>query len=403
MRPLALALRASWGALAAPAAMLAAVAYGLLNNGWVGAWMETAQTAVNAFTLALPLIVLAAGLDAQRDSDVSSPLYPGRGARSGVVITLWRWVGITSWMLAAFIAASATLLITTWGRSDPIEFPWLVLTVGVGWIAAHTALGLALGAYLPRLGLLIVAAVAPFLLNVGLAYGTGSPSALLTALDNGVLAVGTRLAPEAAARQLAWFCALTVGGLIVATARRSKPWLGMAAAGVMVGVGLVSVLTGPGERGAPVAEEKQICAEGVVVVCVWKEHAYYLPALRDVTDAMVEDLDTVLPLPDRVAEAGLALSDSSVSFYIGTQNAGPGMLAEYLAPDLVGWLACGGTPGEVAVSDDVLVRERWLAWRAVPDALPPQAFDETHGIPEGPISEQVDWFAAGLDGACAPL
>lgn len=48
VRSLALALRASWGALAAPAAMLAAVAYGLLNNGWVGAWMETAQTAVNA-------------------------------------------------------------------------------------------------------------------------------------------------------------------------------------------------------------------------------------------------------------------------------------------------------------------------------------------------------------------
>ena len=126
MRPLALALRASWGALAAPAAMLAAVAYGLLNNGWVGAWMETAQTAVNAFTLALPLIVLAAGLDAQRDSDVSSPLYPGRGARSGVVIPLWRWVGITTWMLAAFLASPATPLLTQWGRPHPTELPLLV-------------------------------------------------------------------------------------------------------------------------------------------------------------------------------------------------------------------------------------------------------------------------------------
>lgn len=276
-----------------------------------------------------------------------------------------------------------------------------MLAVGALWVAAHAAWGIALGAYLPRLWLLIVATISPFLLNVGLAYGTGTPSALLTALDNGVLSVGTRLAPEVAARQLVWFCALTVGGLLVAAARRSRPAVAVAAAGVLVGVGLLAVLTGPGERGMPVTEAKPVCAKGEVVVCVWKEHAYYLPPLRGVMDAMVKDLGKEMALPERASEAGLARSDSGVSFYLGTQNAGPELLAESLSPDLARWLACKGAPGEVILSEDMLERERWLAWRAMPDAQPP-AYDETERILESSVSEQVDWFAAGLDGACVP-
>lgn len=179
-------------------------------------------------------------------------------------------------MLAAFIAASATLLITTWGRSDPIEFPVACVDRRRVDRCPH-GLGPSSGR-LPtkarpphRCRRCPISAECRSRLRDGIAERAPDRAG-----QRRPCGVGTRLAPEAAARQLAWFCALTVGGLIVANC---APIQAMA----RHGCGWSDGRAGAGQRSdgtrrarSAGGRREQICAEGVVVVCV--ERARVLPA-----------------------------------------------------------------------------------------------------------------------------
>lgn len=384
------AMRSSWGVFAAPIAYVLAITYAVTNQRWLGAWMETAQTAVNSFTLALPLVVVAAGLDARRDRDPASPLHWSRGVRPIWQIVAWRWLAAYAWMLAAFISVTLTLLALTWSRSSPVSFPWLIIAVGCTWIVAHAALGVALGELLPRIWFLVIGATVPLLLNIRLAWDTGMPSALLTALDNGLIPVGTTLATDVGIRQMLWFSLLSVASLVAATLLSSIWMRALLALGSLV-LGVAVVLLGHGERAAPISYERSECAEGRVRICVWQEQAYYLPMIAEVIDGMTHVMPDSAVLPEVAVSSGLSPGPSGMEFYVGSNNPDVSGTSMSIATDLLRWMACGGGSGDLALEESALAREQWLAWHGS-EGTSFVTVDEVSRVLQEPPSVQWEWF-----------
>lgn len=396
-------LRCTAALFAAPAAAVFSVLYLLSAQDWIGAWDQTALTAATIFTLSLPLAIAAAGWDARRGTSARSPHSAVTAARSPMAIMLSRWAAATVWMLLAYGVVQFTAGLLTSNRSPSVDPGWGFIAIGAAAVAAHTALGLLLGRFLPFLAVVPVSILLGYVGNAVLSATPGTAPSLLTTLDDVPVTVGQRLVPWIGGTQLVWFGSVALT-LVAASAlftasrrpqRGTQAVLGIASFAVMLS--LVAVSRTDGYRVHDVvADGPRVCSTDDQV-CLWRDHGYYLPFLDQTATRMLSGLDSWTTGPRGFAEQGLRHPPDRAPFgALGSEDSSP-ELAQSLAYAALAYAACHGRPGSLAPTEDLEDRLHWLTARGLPDSAVGTLPDSVTAVRRQPADQQVRWFVTGID------
>lgn len=396
-------LRCTAARFAAPAAAVFSVLYLLSADDWLGVWDETARTAATIFTLSLPLAIAATGWDARRGVSERSPHSAVTAARSPLSIMGSRWAAATVWMLLSYAVVQFTAGLLTAGRSPAVAPGWGFIAIGAAAVAAHTAIGLLLGRFLPFIAVVPVSILVGYVGNAVLSATPGTAPALLTTLDDVPVTVAQRLTPWVGVTQVVWFLALALtlvalAALMTSTRRpqrATQALFGVASFAVMLSVVAVSRTDGYRVQDV-VADGPRVCSGGDVV-CVWRDHGYYLTTLDRTATRMLAGLDGWTAGPRGFVEDGLRHPpDRAPVGGLGNDDA-TGDLAQSLAYAAIAYAVCGGRPGIVAPTSELEDRLRWLTARGLPDEAVGTLPDAVAAIRREPADRQVRWFTAGID------
>lgn len=266
------------------AAALAWVVYEPLPAG-VWLWTETVWSLQSSLILFGPLVgglaVWVAGREMRRDTgDLLSTT-----ARPGVLRDLALWAATAAWCVLAYgVVAAAFLLLTlrnaTWGSPEPGP-----VLVGLLAVVTHSALGYAVGSYLPS------RFVAPL--------GGDAASSVFYNESRGIFAP-----------QSLWLLGLAATALTTVALKRRKStgsWTALAATAAAAAVGAVAVLGVPVEtvdaRGALVPYQP-VCEEGEIPVCVHPAYEVALPETARAVNDLVEPLVGIPGAPTRAEQRG---------------------------------------------------------------------------------------------------
>ncbi|PZR54942.1 hypothetical protein DNL40_00650 [Xylanimonas oleitrophica] len=281
------------------------------SNMWLGSW-PAASTNVTA-PAAYAAIVLGAlvGLDAARRR-LGQPTAALRMSRRG-------WMGPAAQLAAGVLLALVPMVIamaavTIWNaRTAPPGHLWVsyVLFAAAVLVTALCASHL-IGYAAPSVAIAALAGAATGFIATAYAevplYGPPhlevSPARLVLAC---VLAV------------VALFAAVLVPARAAASTRapggtRWRATSAGAAAALAAAVIAVPMFSSSVQVPRP-APAVASCTEGSPAVCVWPEHAAYLPDLEPLASRVAETADGLLPLPDRFVEQGVAEPPAVVSTF----------------------------------------------------------------------------------------
>ncbi|MEN3356779.1 MAG: hypothetical protein V7637_761 [Mycobacteriales bacterium] len=403
MTGFAIDLRCTAARFAAPAAAVFSVLYLLSADDWLGVWDETARTASTIFTVSLPLAIAAAGWDARRGVSPRSVHSAVTAPRSALAILASRWGAATAWMLLSYAVVQFTAGLLTAGRSPAIDPGWGFILVGAAAVAAHTAIGLLLGRFLPLLAVIPLSILIGYVGNAALSATPGTPAALLTTLDDVPVTVAQRLKPAVGAVQVVWFVSLALAlvalaALLSSTRRRQRAaqaLFGITSFATMLSVVAVSRTDGYRVQDV-VAAGPRVCSAGDVV-CVWRDHGYYLATLDQTATRMLSGLQGWTTGPRGFVENGLSHpADRAPVGGLGNDDSTP-ELAQSLAYSAIAYAICRGRPGIVAPTADVEDRIRWLTARGLPDEAVGPLPGAVTAIRREPADRQLRWFTARID------
>ena len=275
--------------------MVAALAWtvhdGLPAGIWL--WTETVWSVQYSLILFGPLVggiaVWAAGRERRRgmgDLLLTTP-------RPAVARDLAVWAATAAWCCLAYATvAVAFLLLTslnaTWG--SPEFGPVLV---GLIAIVAHSALGYAIGSYLPSRFVAPLFAISMYWIQGITLLGLGSRFRNLSPLGSDIAStVFYDETPDVFAPQTLWLLGLAGVALVAVALKRERSmryWAVLAVAAAVAVIGAVVLARVPTEtvdaRGTPVPYEP-VCERGAIEVCV---HPAYETALLK-TNRVVNDI-----------------------------------------------------------------------------------------------------------------
>lgn len=382
---------AKWAALVA---VVVGVAYETSRKTWVGSWSDTIQASTNAFTLALPLILIAAAWDAGRDRSHRSALAPSAASRPMWHIIWSRWLAATGWLFASFAVVLLAAAGMTAKRSPTPTLGWEQLGVTATVIGAYAAIGVLLGRLLPPLAVIPTSMFLGMVLPVTLAYSPGSVGALFTSLDDTGVPIGYRLRPEIAFGQMGWFASIAFLALVTARLVIERHISPRAMLAGLLATGLVASATGAlvaerGPRIVPAAANGPRDCEGQPPVCVWRDHGYVLAGVSASASRMLAGSGPWAGRPRGFVESGLIKPDSQwLDFSLNTNNPDSYVVARALAIGTVSRLCATDSLGAARFA-----REDWLTLRALPlDIASGPVGREVRSIQGRSLRQQWQWF-----------
>ncbi len=292
------------------AAALAWVVYEPLPAG-VWLWTETVWSLQSSLILFGPLVgglaVWVAGREMRRDTgDLLSTT-----ARPGVLRDLALWAATAAWCVLAYgVVAAAFLLLTlrnaTWGSPEPGP-----VLVGLLAVVTHSALGYAVGSYLPSRFVAPLFAISMYWIQGIMVFGPFSSLRYLSPLGgDAASSVFYNESRGIFAPQSLWLLGLAATALTTVALKRRKStgsWTALAATAAAAAVGAVAVLGVPVEtvdaRGALVPYQP-VCEEGEIPVCVHPAYEVALPETARAVNDLVEPLVGIPGAPTRAEQRG---------------------------------------------------------------------------------------------------
>jgi hypothetical protein len=384
-------LRISWTRIGAPLCAAIALLNLTANQGWKGGSASTAVAVVNSFGLALPLVLVAAGLDGLRERTTDSTLAAQRAARRPLAVHLLQFFASTTWTTLAYIAVVIGATVAS-SRDNPGTLPSsFALAIGYLGILSFTAVALAVGRHTPMLVGLIVNSALAYLVITYLAGEPESSAALFTIIDGTMGPPGVIINKVTGARQSVWFVALA-GVALASLTRRFRVTRVLASTMVLILAGTI-LATGTQRRWVHLEDNAAISTcQGSV--CVWKDHARVAREVVSVIHTLNSTARNGLPAPPTWQESVDARSDVA-TFYFGTARATVRDVGDAIAHGYLSWLSCGANldPRE-AIS-----REQWLSTRLVPSRAQ-DTLAHVSEIETWPEVRQWSWFTEILPKGC---
>lgn len=383
-------LRSSAARLLAPPGAIASTIVLFADGGWQGGWGDTVLRATTAALVLLPFVAVAGVLDGRRLLWPSAHPSALTGARSPVAVAARAAVACAAWGVVAYLVVVGTGLAAT-ARVNPLLPP----PVPVGWIAAgaaavaaHAAVGVLLGAALPRLLAAGLAGLLGFVGNAVLSSYQGRVPALFTVADAAFLGGAAQPRTSVQVLQAVFFMAVACAAVAVAGLRggRGAGVRAGAAASVALAVVLAVALAGTGgpKRVYAVDATGPVACDTQRVVCLWADRAHLTDAFAGLGGAMLAGLPAQVCARGWV-ETGLRREACIAQVYVGANTPSVDAIAEALAeglanliaPDLppaadqrrllVGWLVSRALGGPVRIGDELEPRLGALL-AAPPDA-----------------------------------
>ncbi|WP_425955750.1 hypothetical protein [Xylanimonas sp. McL0601] len=297
---------------------------------WLGAW--PAATANAAAPTGYAVIVLGALVAAEAARRrVNAPAAALRLSRHGMLaVAMQLSVGVVLSLIPMAVALAA-VTIRNAGSAPPGHLWWSYVTFAtVALVAALSAAHL-IGSAGPSVP---IAALA----GAGAGYIVPAYADIpLNAPPNLGLST-TRLWVLVTIAVVALICAALVPSIATMASPGRTHTLGRTLAGACAVAGVVAVVfapaAGPIQVARPVPEDP-VCSTARPRVCVWPEHAAYLPLLTPVAARIAQAADGVLTVPDTFLEEGLS------------DNAYAPNTFSWMAPRDGVWSAAEGMGGDV--------------------------------------------------------
>ena len=335
--------------------VLAWIVYDGLPAGiWL--WTETVWSLQYSLILFGPLVgglaVWTAGREGRRE--MGDLLLTT--SRPAVARDLAVWAATAAWCCLAYALVAVTFLsltglLATWGSPEIGS-----VLIGLLAVVAHSAVGYAVGSYLPSRFVAPLFAVSVYWIQGITLFGLGSRFRNLSPLGSDIAStVFYDETPDVFVLQALWLtglAALALTAVALKRERNARYWTALAVAATVAAAGATALALVPTEtveaRGTPVTYEP-VCDDGGIEVCVHPAYETALPATSRVVNDLVEPLVGLPGAPTRAeqrpSEARLRPDGTLVyslygGFYRSNVNIGYGF-REYMEQEIVPALAVG--------------------------------------------------------------
>lgn len=369
--------------LALPGAVASTVVL-FADAGWQGGWGDTVLRATTAALVLLSFVAVAGALDGWRVLSPSAHPSASTGARPPVVVAARVTTACAAWGLVAYLVVLGPGLAAT-ARVNPLlppPIPWGWIAAGATAVVAHAAIGVLLGAVLPRLLAAGLAGLLGFVGNALLSAYQERVPGLFTVVDAAFLGGAAQPRTVVQLLQAGFFLAAAAAAVAVAglhagrhTRRRagggSRAGTAAAAALPLVpvivpAIVLAVVLAGTGgpKRDFVVDTAGPVACDERRIVCLWADRAHLTDAFGGLGGRMLAGLPAGVCVRGW-AEIGLHRAECVAEVYVSNNRPSADAIAQALAEGLVDLVAPNLEPG----ADQRRLLVGWLESRALGDPV----------------------------------
>lgn len=300
MRIALLELRRSSLKWAAPVVTIAAiVAMVSLEDVWLGSWPSTtSHSAGSTATYGMVLFAALAALDTARQV---------RAVPAALVLSKKRFAPVIVQLAAAIIWSLVPMVVVlaaaaAWNLSEaPAGLPWVSFILYAAAVqTAAVGAGALVGYAAPSVPIATLAGAAAGF--VAMAYGDIPLGAPVNLSLNPVRIILVLVIALGAASAV-----VVLGRWGTKTTQHARSRAVRTAAGVSVVTILAAAVTAPASgsiRELRPYPEQPVCTEGSPRVCVWPEHAAFLPTIAELAARVAQTADGVLDVPSVFYEHG---------------------------------------------------------------------------------------------------